>query len=346
MRSLKRFWQSLEMLNGCATLPAEWRSLMGEDYAPMCRFFRPEGELATWFPHPDPNRLLYRVVTHGPDDHVGICDETGERVVLATADLVIMELDRPAIHREITAAIGIAHQSEPTASLPHTDRIGHFEPLSGYRFPTFLTIQSHPVDFGRIVDRLVAVEETPFLLMAPSRRFFSPLYEDLLRRRQGCFWPLDESIGMLDDGQLAATEAGQLAIDGFQERVIPDRAAETAVDFFPTPAGATWSKVHVRLLDGHTASVTVGDARGVFTYTQMGMTNRKNGNPSVQWELLRTFAAGHGILTWRSQQADRRNQKRRELLARNLQRFFRIPSDPFLPSGNGWRARFVIDETE
>jgi hypothetical protein len=98
----------------------------------------------------------------------------------------------------------------------------------------------------------------------------------------------------------------------------------------------------MRLPDGHTASIQIGAVHGVFTYTQMGLANRKNGNPSVQWELLRAFADGYGSLTWRSSQADRRNQKRRELLAQRLRQFFRIETDPFVTSGNGWRARFSI----
>ena len=122
------------------------------------------------------------------------------------------------------------------------------------------------------------------------------------------------------------------------------RAANSA--FFPTPAGATWGQVRLRLVDGHTVSVTVGATHGVFTYAQLGMANRKSGNPTVQWELLRLFAQGDGVLTWRSAGAERRNQKRRELLARCLARFFRIGGDPFQAHGNGWRARFQVGGPE
>ena len=59
---------------------------------------------------------------------------------------------------------------------------------------------------------------------------------------------------------------------------------------------------------------------------------------------LRAFAAGGGILTWRSPGANRRNQKRRELLARALQAFFRIEGDPIVPQDDGWRTRFAITD--
>ena len=276
---------------------------------------------------------------------VAIDDETGERVVLQTEDLVLMQLDRVAIERAVAKAIGIECEPESVQTLPSTDRIGHIAPLAGYRFPVFLTIQSHPMNFGRIADRLVAVEESPFLLLTPSRRFVTRDCEESFRRRRAMFFPLDECIGLADDGGLATTEAGRWVLDEFLDRVIPKSTPETSNAFFPTPSGTTWGQVAIRMLDGHTASVAAGNVRGMFTFAQMGMVNRKNGNPSVQWDLLQLFAAGHGEINWRSSGAHRKNQKRRELLARHLQEFFRIPTDPFLPSGDGWRARFSIDES-
>ncbi len=114
--------------------------------------------------------------------------------------------------------------------------------------------------------------------------------------------------------------------------------------FFPTPPDALWRDVSIRFKDGHTVSIKVTSAGGVFNYTQMGMANKKNGEPTKQWALLETFADGHGTLDWSSKKADRRNQKRRELLAADLRRFFRIEGDPFrlTEDGKGWQALFQI----
>jgi hypothetical protein len=131
-----------------------------------------------------------------------------------------------------------------------------------------------------------------------------------------------------------------------QLRIIDSRHQDQLLAPFPTPTGSDWRQVQIRLLDGHTASIVVGPAHGVYNFAQMGLVNRKNGNPSMQWQLLKAFAAGGGVLTWRSPQADRRNQKRRELLARSLREFFRIDSDPFSSQKNGWRARFTIGGPE
>jgi len=64
---------------------------------------------------------------------------------------------------------------------------------------------------------------------------------------------------------------------------------------------------------------------------------------SSQWGYVWPVSNFAGLLTWRSPQASRRNQKRRELLVGALERFFRIDRDPFVPCGNGWRALFPIE---
>lgn len=48
------------------------------------------------------------------------------------------------------------------------------------------------------------------------------------------------------------------------------------VEPFPTPEGATWSDVSIHFKDGHTVSIKVKSAKGVFQYLQMGMANKKN----------------------------------------------------------------------
>ena len=184
--------------------------------------------------------------------------------------------------------------------------MGYYAPLAGYRFPAWLTIQSRDVEFDQVMDRLIAFCDGPFLLLAPTSRFLRSLGEESLRRWQACFLPLDKAIVLGGDGQLAATAVAERTLGVFRRQVIPEDTATASIDFFPTPAGATWGQVKLRLVDGHTVSVAVGAAHGVFNYAQLGMANRKSGNPSVQWELLRLFAQGSGVLTWRSPGAERR----------------------------------------
>jgi len=332
------------VLEGCATVPAQWRQFLGDEYDQARHFLRCSGELATFYPHRDPYLLIYRVVTHGPEDHVGICDETGERVVLTTADLVIEELDRFKLGSQLARAFGVRHDERPLDDVPGASLLGRYVPLAGFSFPVFLAIPTPAKGLDPVADRLLATHDEPFLLMAPSRRSLRPRGEELLHRKRASLIPLDECSEIDDRGRLVASAYGRRAIGDFERRVIPSVGGPPEMAFFPTPAGATWKDMNIRLMDGHTASVCVGSAHGVFNYAQMGLANRKNGAPSVQWDLLRAFAAGSGILTWRSPAADRRNQKRRELLGRALQAFFRIAGDPIVPQDDGWRTRFAITD--
>jgi hypothetical protein len=343
MPALKRFWRSLETLIGSATVAEEWKRLTGDQYELARQFLRPSGELASFFPHPDPGVCLYRVVTHAPDDHVAICDETGERFALKTEDLVLCELDRVALQRAIARAFGLVAEDLQDTPDAAPWRIGHFAPLEGYRFPAFLIIPYAKRDLVEATCWLATTQGGPFILLAPTRLFMTRESEDLLRRQEACFLALDEATSIDQEGKLVVSQVGQTAVEQFRRRVVPEPEGTTPLAFFPTLAGASWSQLKIRFVDGHTVLAAVGGARGVFHFAEMGMANRKNGTPTVQWELLREFAAGYGILTWRSAGADRKNKKRRENLARNLAAFFRIVGDPFAPYGNGWRAKFQIE---
>jgi len=340
---LDRFWQSLEEIPGPAGVAAVWKAKLGAEYELAQRFLRPRNELAVAFPNPDPYGGAYRVVTHGPDDHVGVCDETGETIQLTTADLIVHELDRPRLEQSIAGALRIRYRPAALEQARGTGRLGFYEPLAGYRFPVYLAVRSRGDDFRQVVAMLASAQTCPFLLFAPTHRFMNPAIEQIVERQRGCFMALCDAMAADDPGKLVTTPVGEKALQRFRESFLPTQAVAQPATFFPTPAGVAWENVRLEFLDGHTLSVRLGGQHGVYHFTQMGMVNRKNGSPTVQWELLRDFAAGHGILTWRSAAADRKNQKRREKLARDLQAFFRIAGDPFIRHGDGWQTRFQIE---
>jgi hypothetical protein len=83
------------------------------------------------------------------------------------------------------------------------------------------------------------------------------------------------------------------------------------------------------------------------------MLDRRKRTPNKLWEMLVEFAEGDGRLEvsrrpggdeFEKARHHRRLQKRRELLAKALQRFFGIRSDPFVPAdgGKGWTSLFKI----
>jgi len=112
---------------------------------------------------------------------------------------------------------------------------------------------------------------------------------------------------------------------------------------FPTPEGANWSDLSIIFKDGHTASVAVGDVLEIRNYTQMGMVDARTGNPTKQWDLLRRFAEGNGVVTWQNSRSKDKHRKRKSLLAKNLREVFGIEGDPFILGADGsWQVRFTL----
>ena len=346
------FWQALETVPGVAAVDAEWKVRFGSDYGTAKAFLRPNGKLAS-----SHTCLVQRgcgceheVVVHDSEDIVAVCRcERGcETFALQRSDIVVYELDRPALDTALAKVFGLIEETDAGTDLPGTTRIGVYSPYAGYRFPVYLAIQIEPDDFNEALDGLLGRNGTPFILLSPTRELYSAKAEKRLTDKRSGFVPLSESVAIGDKRQLRLLRPLDEILAQFRGVNLPPPKEDGASAFFPTPPDASWGDVSIRFKDGHTVSVKAKTAGGVFNYTQMGMANKKNGNPTVQWELLKTFADERGILDWSSNKAHRHNQKRRELLAANLRDFFRIEGDPFrlTDDGKGWQARFIISPDE
>jgi len=118
-------------------------------------------------------------------------------------------------------------------------------------------------------------------------------------------------------------------------------------EHFPTPPGTKWGEIKIRFVDGHRVSICVGAVKRVYNYTQMGMYNKKNGNPTVQWDLLQEFSRAYGMIDIprKLDPQGAKRQKQKEKLAKELKHFFGIKVDPIqtLEDGKTWRTRFQIE---
>lgn len=341
-------WSVLESIPTVAAVHAQWRHWLGDELGLLQPYLRPWPELARSYPRLDGKSrgLFFRVVGHGPDDWVGICDETEERLVLSRGDLIVYELDVGRLLDDVAQALGWERASgrmQERSVAVH--RVGTFTACAGYSFPAYF---SRVLSFRGMTQAICAIASTaeePFLLLAPTGKWLSDEGRRILSCRQSSLLALAEVISASGPGKWQATEVARHALEGFAQRHLP-REAEDDRTFFPTPAGARWGDLRIRFLDGHTVSAAVGDLSRVLHYSQMGMADGRHSRATQQWELLRVFASHGGTLTWDSRAADRKNQKRRERLARDLKAFFRIEGEPIVltEDGKGWRVTFAIEE--
>ncbi|MFQ5510138.1 MAG: hypothetical protein ACE5FN_12520 [Leptospirillia bacterium] len=293
------------------------------------------------------------MIEHAPDDLVAACqcDDECDTVPLTRSDIVVWRLDRKKLAATVASALGATQEWGEVGGLPMTWRVGTYAPTAGYRFPVYLTIRIESAEFRSSIAELVAKNDDAFIVVAPTSNLFKPACEEMLAKRNACFFSLSD-LFVLDEkkGGLIASQLPEALLLAFRTAVLPTVTdGASSMEFFPTPAGATWSNVTIRFTDGHTVFVSVTDAGGgQFNYTQMGMADRRNGNPTVRWTLLQAFAERYGVLDWNSPHAHPRNQKRKEQLARDLQAFFRIKGDPFrlTDDGKGWQSVFSISPEE
>lgn len=343
-RPLKQFWSALERVPDLAGVPGEWRSRLGGEHQLAGRFLLPTRRIARSVRCFAPGRTCIHEIRKWKREYLSVCPDGCETETLPRDEVVVHRLDVAVLAREIGEALGLALlPAEPMPDLAGVWRIGDYFPLSGYRFPVCLAFAGEPDHLRSAMDGLAARGEA-FILVTPTRSALTQVLADLLTRAKACFLPLAEVLGQGDGDRLALLDGHSVAsvFAEFRAAHVPEPKDDDGMVIFQTPAGARWEDVSIRFADRHSVYVTVKGASGMYHFAQMGMANKKNAKPTVQWDLLETFAEGHGLLDWSSRKADRKNQKRRENLAANFQRFFRIDGDPFTVEGNGWRAKFAV----
>lgn len=347
MKKPHSFWQALERIPGLSAVEIVWKNLLGPEYEAARNLLRPSGNYASSYPCPVDCGCAHKVVYHSPDDIVAVCQcepKRCETIALKRTDIIVYELKWNSLCTAVASALKVIPEYSEVDGLSMTRRIGTYSPYAGFRFPIYMSIQLEPDEFRQMVEGLAAREDGPFVLLSPTNDLYRPECEKLLQKKNAKFLPLSDLLVCKDKGAFDMEKSTDDIFADFRSAVIPSSDEAIFMVFFPTPPDATWGDVSIKFKDGDTVSIKVGNVAGTYNYTQMGMYSKKNGSSTVQWKLLEAFAEANGILDWSSPKADRKNQKRREVLADNLQTFFRIEGDPFrlTSDGKGWQASFSI----
>lgn len=340
-----RLWPTLETIPGHRAVLSEWKSKLGSDFATFRDLLIPTHDFAEAIPDPGNRWASYRVVRHGPNDIVGVHDYDGSVIALSKTDIVVYRLNHIQLFDRLCHAFGFDHNSSLCDGTPQSYRLGTYCPLAGYSFPVFVTFPLSSSALRQCVESVHAFDDGHSLVLAPTRQRMQPACESVLKKRGSLFVSLSESVQIDDRGVWAMSSTMTRQLDVFKHSAIPQASSDGTIAFFPTPANATWSDVHIKFLDGETVSVKVGPVSEVYVYSQMGMADGRSAKPTKQWDLLRSLANDYGLLTWNSKNAHSTNQKRRETLAKNLKHFFRIEGDPIDYRGDekGWKTRFQIE---
>jgi hypothetical protein len=275
---LKRFWRLLERLCQPATVERQWQQWLQEEYDLVRGFLRPQPQPAESYPKIGFHRcpLPYRVVAAVPGCYKGICDVTGDTIGLSVQDLVLYEIDRRAVQRAVTAALGIRPGLAPVERLPTTSQLGTQSPGAGRPFPVFFTAQREATAFEHVVSLLCVQQEQPFLLASPTEELCSAGTEALLRHHPAAMIPLRDAVIVGSDGAFHATPAYHVMLADFCRIAVP--AAQAAPEAEPACVfrqdGPRWD---VRF-EGRGASVPDGKGMHQLRYT---LAHRGQSIPSL-----------------------------------------------------------------
>jgi hypothetical protein len=203
MKPLKKFWWAIESVLGLAAVSAEWRQLLGPEYALTERFLQAKDRLVRSYPRWDGPRRLesFKVVEHGPNDFVGVCPETGDVVPLAREELIVHAINLSLLSKTIAKACGLTVAIEQIDGAPWLYRLGHYNHPSDLVIPFYLAVPQDSDSVHRVVNILAARNDRPSVLLLPTRRLLGASIETALLHNRGCCLYLDVILALDDTGE-------------------------------------------------------------------------------------------------------------------------------------------------
>jgi hypothetical protein len=354
-------WQYLETLPGQSAPWCEWNTALGQwhglsDFHKRCLQLKKGKAMAVECKTDCGLGCPRKVVEHGQDDIVAVCPEQEDRPYpLNRNDILIYSLKRNIVHKDLCAALGIAHRESKVDGYHHTWRLGEYIPTAGYVFPVFISFQDEPGKLTEVVRNLCLLhEDRAFVLITPTRRCLTPRAEQLLEKRNAFFLALSEEMIFSDSGILHAKRQVEEVFNKFQIEISKEKQK---VSSFQLPMGTEWSDIQIRFMGNPTVyikkkdiyvgtaiKVTVNGYEKVVSCEEAGMARKNNKMPKDQWVLLYGFAQHKGKIDWDSPFASAKIKKRKQELSYSLRLYFNLEEDPieYLDDEKCYRCRFRI----
>ncbi|QBG46036.1 hypothetical protein EGM51_00895 [Verrucomicrobia bacterium S94] len=339
-------WSFIESLPGYSAPQAEWNQ--GLDEWPQLPHFK-KHFLQLTKEHADSIRCLTkcafscprRIVRHSDDDIAAICDEGEPEFQVSRSDLLIYKLKQTILNKALCASLDISFKESAIDGLCNTWRIGEFIPTEGFRFPVFVTMQKTESALQDVCRQLCHTHEDSFALIIPSRCGLTPSIEELLAQKKCALGVFAEDFN-INKSALTVNRTPEIIFKPLLDQV-PEADSGGTV-FFQTPKGTTWEDIKIQFRDNHTVSIWAGEKTGMYTYSDMGMSNQRNKKPTKQWVAFLAFAATEGAIDWNSELAATNLKSQKAALSKRLRAFFHLEDDPIYwdDSSGSYRCRFTI----
>ena len=221
---LTGLWITLERFGVPATMMAEWREVLREEYDDALAFLRPTDYLADAFPCT--NRpycgCRHAVIMHAPNDVVAACrcDRRQCRTIpLQPKDILIYALDRRRLCESIQGCLGFeppADRWEPLPCAPNTILVGTYGPTCS---PVYFSHRQTSAEFLTEVVGLMSLQLEPFILLAPTDFKLSVPVQGLLQRQKCAFLGLSRYLALDGPGRFRLLHSPGPVLDQFARRL-------------------------------------------------------------------------------------------------------------------------------
>jgi hypothetical protein len=205
---LKHLWKSLESLPTLQAVKEEWKTLLKEEFSSVEPLLTPCGDLATSFPRRGRSRmgLPLRVVQHGDDDFVAVCDETGDRHAISRDDLIVYRFDAPRFISIVARMLRLTPVRQNTTMAVPAMMVGVCNATVGLGSTVFLSFECSSRGLESSILTLMSTQNQKFFLFTPTEQFWSSRVISLMQSRQSDLFSLQASFWASASGEWTAVE--------------------------------------------------------------------------------------------------------------------------------------------
>ena len=347
--TLSRFWTSLDQLPDASCARYDWKSRLGEAYAATEPLLKSTGKRAdaVTCPHLSGDECPRRVTVTVTGAFRAFCENSPQQcdpLDLTKDDVIVLAPDRTVLKSRIGKALSLsgAKAPDPRTSVWHVgDRVAE----NGARVPVYFAIVGAQDAEKTSIFAPVIAGMQPSLLIVPTAFTLSVEQTGYLAKSSVTVRPADELLAVAKDGSFSATPLAARILGDLESKA-SDQISKAPRRAWQLPLGTEWSKVTISFVSEAAINVKCGKDVRRFEPDDLGMKDRRNGQPSSLWELLRLFAGSGGFLAHRKAQGRAKLERKKQLLCQRLNEALGMEGEPITVEPDGYHCQFIISAAD
>lgn len=341
MISLETLWASASSVSEQCTTLAHWREMLGDRLPVLEHFLLCTDRLGSHIPKPGCKYTWFPIDEDGEDQIVVFDEDYGRIWRQPRRDGLAFKFNWTLFYRMMCDDMGIEFGYRSLEGFKFIRRIGTDRPELGVEIPVY----HHRANPNLEIADLLAVTDGPLILLYSGKTELEEWTGTLFRNRGSLTISIPHSVAMNDRGSAVFVPSVKDRLNEFRSRHTQLSNIAAPEPIFEVPANANWSMVRIKFTDRHSIRVSIRGQSRTFHYSQLGMANSRNAEPTKQWLLLQKFGECGGFIHWQSTGASANVKKQTQELNKKLRAAFGIDGVPieYEKDASGYRTVFSIE---